>query len=97
MLVIGFITFWCFVAWNALYKHKPIPNRKPFVPPQSLTNKTVIIVLVMVALDLCENSSFATYFSTVLQVGGYYTAGEATRIDNSKKPQLILHLLFVGY
>ncbi len=96
MLVIGFITFWCFVAWNALYKHKPIPNRKPFVPPQSLTNKTVIIVLVMVALDLCENSSFATYFSTVLQVGGYYTAGEATRIDNSKKATIDIASVICG-
>lgn len=85
MLVVGFVVFWSFVAWDALYKHRPIPNRKPFVPTQSLTNRTVIITLLMVALDLCENSSFSTYFSTVLQVGGYYTAGEATRIDNSKK------------
>lgn len=85
MVILGFVIFWTFVAWNSLYKHKPIPNRKPFVPPQSLSNKSVFLILLMVSCHLCANSSFATYFSTTLQVGGYYTAGEATRIDNSKK------------
>lgn len=79
MLVIGFVIFCCFLVWNTKFA------KKPFVPTQALKSKTVVIIVVLVALDLCENSSFATYFKTVLQVAGYYSAGAATRIDNSKK------------
>lgn len=90
MLVIGFVIFCCFLVWNTKFA------KKPFVPTQALKSKTVVIIVVLVALDLCENSSFATYFKTVLQVAGYYSAGEATRIDNSKKVTVDIFNVFGG-
>lgn len=90
MLVIGFVIFCCFLVWNTKFA------KKPFVPTQALKSKTVIIIVVLVALDLCENSSFSTYFKTVLQVSGYYSAGAATRIDNSKKVTVDIFNVFGG-
>lgn len=90
MLVIGFVIFCCFLVWNTKFA------KKPFVPTQALKSKTVVIIVVLVALDLCENSSFATYFKTVLQVAGYYSAGAATRIDNSKKVTVDIFNVFGG-
>lgn len=90
MLVIGFVIFCCFLVWNTKFA------KKPFVPTQALKSKTVIIIVVLVALDLCENSSFSTYFKTVLQVAGYYSAGAATRIDNSKKVTVDIFNVFGG-
>lgn len=90
MLVIGFVIFCCFLVWNTKFA------KKPFVPTQALKSKTVVIIVVLVALDLCENSSFSTYFKTVLQVAGYYSAGAATRIDNSKKVTVDIFNVFGG-
>lgn len=96
MIVIGFLIIVGFITWNALYKHRPFKNRSPFIPPQTLAYTTIIITLIMVALDACENSAFNTYFSTVLQVGGYYTAGQATRIDNAKKISIDIASVITG-
>ncbi|ONH65330.1 Siderophore iron transporter mirA [Cyberlindnera fabianii] len=96
MVVIGFVLFCCFLIWNTLSGKKHFENRKAFVPKQQFTNPTIILVLILVALDLCENSSFATYFTTTLQVGGYYTAGQATRIDNSKKVTVDIASVLAG-
>lgn len=90
MLVAGFVLFSCFLVWNAKFA------KKPFVPTQALKSKTVVIIVVLVALDLCENSSFSTYFKTVLQVAGFYSAGAATRIDNSKKVTVDIFNVFGG-
>lgn len=79
MVVIGFVLFCSFLFWNTKIA------KKPFVPKQTLADPTILITCLMVALDLCENSSFATYFKTMLQVSGYVSVGEATRIDASKK------------
>lgn len=90
MLVLGFCIFCGFLVWNSRFA------KKPFVPTQALKSRTVVIIVVLVALDLCENSSFATYFKTVLQVAGFYSAGEATRIDNSKKVTVDIFNVFGG-
>lgn len=79
MLVVGFVVFVAFLFWNIKFA------KKPFVPITTLKSKSAVIIIILVALDLCENSSFATYFITVLQVSGYHTAGSATRIDRAKK------------
>lgn len=79
MLCVGVVLFAVFVLWNAKFA------RTPFVPKQTLLNPTIALCCVMMALDWCTNSSYSTYFKTVLQVGGYTTVGEASRIDNSKK------------
>lgn len=79
MLVVGFLIFAFFLVWNLKIA------KKPFVPVNTLKLKSALIIIILVALDLCENSSFATYFITTLQVSGYYTAGGATRVDRSKK------------
>lgn len=96
MIVVGFLIIVGFITWNAMSKHKPFKGRIPFIPPQSLSYTTIIITLIMVALDACENSTFNTYFSTVLQVGGYYTAGQATRIDNAKKISIDIASVITG-
>nr|QFR37094.1 MFS transporter [Cyberlindnera americana] len=85
MLVVGFLLFFSFIVWNTWSGKKPFEKRKAFVPKQQFTNATIVIILLITALDWCCNSCFSTYFSTTLQVGGYYTAGQATRIDASKK------------
>lgn len=90
MLVIGFVVFCCFLSMECKL------CKEAFLPMQALKSKTVIIIIVLVALDLCENSSFATYFKTVLQVAGFYSAGEATRIDNSKKVTVDIFNVFGG-
>ncbi len=96
MIVVGFVIFCMFLVWNFSFKTRPFPNRKPFVPAQSFANKTIIIILLLNALDICENSSFATYFATTLQVGGYYTAGQASRIDNAKKVTVEIASILTG-
>lgn len=79
MLVVGFVVIVAFCVWNFKY------SRKPFVPTFALKSRSAVIIIILVALDLCENSSFATYFITTLQVSGYHTAGSATRVDRAKK------------
>ncbi|BAO39307.1 Siderophore iron transporter mirA [Kluyveromyces marxianus] len=96
MIVVGFVIFCMFLVWNFSFKKRPFPTRKPFVPAQSFANKTVVVILILNALDLCENSSFATYFATTLQVGGYYTAGQASRIDNAKKVTVQIASILTG-
>lgn len=90
MLVLGFVIFCVFILWNAKFA------RNPFVPKQALLHPTVILTCVMVALMLCTNSSFATYFKTVLQVSGYTSVGEASRIDNTKKVCVEIFLILCG-
>lgn len=96
MIVIGFLIIVGFVFWNSFYKHRPFKGRKPFIPAKSLNSTTIKVILIMVALDACENSAFNVYFSTVLQVGGYYTAGQATRIDNAKKISIDIASVITG-
>lgn len=79
MLVVGLVLLFVFSIWNFKY------SRKPFVPVSALKSRSAVIIIILVALDLCENSSFATYFITTLQVSGYHTAGSATRVDRAKK------------
>lgn len=90
MLVIGFVLFCCFLLWNLRFA------KRPFVPRQTFANRTMALTCIMVALDLLENSSFATYFKTVMQVSAYTTAGEATRIDSSKKVNIQIFSIVAG-
>ncbi|CCH44538.1 Siderophore iron transporter [Wickerhamomyces ciferrii] len=96
MIAIGFIIIIGFIIWNFSSKHKPLRNRSPFIPSQSLASRTIIVILIMTALDAMENSAFNVYFSTVLQVGGYYSAGQATRIDNAKKISIDIGSVITG-
>lgn len=97
MLIIGFILLVLFVLWCAFPKRLPwLQTRQPFIPIQAFTNMTVLIAFLMVALDYCENAAFNVYFSTVLQVGGYYTAGQAARINDAKKTSIDIASILTG-
>lgn len=90
MVCLGVVLFASFVFWNARMA------RTPFVPKQALTHPTMIMACVIMALDWCTNSSFSTYFKTVLQVGAYTSVGEASRIDNLKKACLQIFSIVGG-
>lgn len=97
MLVIGFVLLIAFGLWCYFYdKMYFLQGRIPFIPLRSFRNKTVLVAFLMVALDYCENAAFAVYFSTTLQVGGYYTAGQASRVNDAKKVSIDIASIIVG-
>nr|QFR37093.1 MFS transporter [Cyberlindnera americana] len=97
MLVLGFILLVCFFLWCFYSKEtKFLTNRLPFIPVRAFRNPTLLVAFFIVALDYCENAAFAVYFSTCLQVGGYYSAGQAGRISDAKKISIDIASIIVG-
>lgn len=75
MLVVGFVLFLCFLAWDALVA------KKPFVPFRLVRHRTVVAACVLCILDFMHYSLFSVFFPSYLQVAGHYSAGHATRIE----------------
>lgn len=79
MIVVGFVLILSTGLWFRF------AAKNPYVPYPVLTRKTIMICCALAAIDWCVNSGFSTYAKTVLQVAKGVSAGEAARIDNSKK------------
>lgn len=86
MIVLGFVLFCAFLLWNFRY------SKNPFVPKRFFSNPSILLGIVIIVLDTCEDASFGTYYRTILQVSAYTTVGEATRIAYSK---LVCELIFL--
>ncbi|KAF2015522.1 MFS general substrate transporter [Aaosphaeria arxii CBS 175.79] len=76
MIVVGFVLFVAFLVWDMKFA------RKPYIPTR-MANRTVICACAIQLFDFMEYSSFTIFFPSYLQVGGGFSPGHATRIDNS--------------
>lgn len=99
MLCVGFVCCVCFVFWcifTRKSKYAKLNQINQFLPLRLLKDSTIVIAFGLIFLDFTENSMFQVYFSTTMQVGGYYTAGQAARIYNAKKVTVDIASICVG-
>lgn len=95
MIIIGFLLLATFCIW-CYFPLGVLMTRVSFIPIRTFRNHTVLIAFLLVALDYCENGLFNVYFSTTLQVGGYYSAGQAARLQNAKKISIDVGSIVTG-
>ncbi|KAI0898075.1 MFS general substrate transporter [Annulohypoxylon nitens] len=77
MVVVGFVLFALFFVWDSLFA------KKPFIPFRLVRHKTIVAACVLSICDFMHYSLFTVFFPSYLQVAGHFSAGHATRIDNS--------------
>ncbi|OTB07719.1 hypothetical protein M426DRAFT_8319 [Hypoxylon sp. CI-4A] len=77
MLVVGFVLFALFFVWDSLFA------KKPFIPFRLVKHKTIIAACILCICDFMHYSLFTVFFPSYLQVAAHFSAGHATRIDNS--------------
>ncbi|KAJ5305701.1 hypothetical protein N7508_004716 [Penicillium antarcticum] len=77
MLVLGVVFLVVLLLWDARFA------KKPFVPYRMIKNRTVAAACLLGALNFFHYSVFRVFFTSYLQVAGNFSAGSATRIDNS--------------
>ncbi|KAF9630021.1 hypothetical protein BFW01_g202 [Lasiodiplodia theobromae] len=90
MLVLGVFVLCLFVAWDARVA------ARPFIPFRMVRERTVVAACVLSALDFFHYSCFTTFFPSYLQVAGGYSAGHATRIDNSLRVSFQIASVLAG-
>ncbi|KAJ5364887.1 uncharacterized protein N7496_010600 [Penicillium cataractarum] len=91
MLVLGVCFLAAFLIWDAWFA------KKPFVPYRMIKNRTVAAACLLGALDFFHYSAFSVFFSSYLQVAGNYSAGTATRIDNSLRVAFQVAGIFAAF
>ncbi|KAL2827953.1 siderophore iron transporter mirA [Aspergillus cavernicola] len=91
MLVLGVVMFIAFIAWDTWLA------KKPFIPYRMIRNRTVAAACLLGALDFFHYSVFSVFFTSYLQVAGHYSAGPATRIDNSLRVAFQVAGIFAAY
>ncbi|CAK7225844.1 hypothetical protein SEUCBS140593_006041 [Sporothrix eucalyptigena] len=90
MFVVGIVIIGLFVLWDAFVA------RKPFVPFRMIRHRTVVAACLLSMLDFFHYSCFSLLFPSFLQVAGHYSAGHASRIDNSLRVSFQVASIFVG-
>ncbi|KAH8425114.1 uncharacterized protein LDX57_002863 [Aspergillus melleus] len=91
MVVLGVVLLIAFLVWDAWFA------KKPFVPYRMINNRTVAAACVLGALDFFHYSVFSVFFTSYLQVAGHFSAGHATRIDNSLRVAFQVSGIFVAF
>ncbi|PLB44120.1 siderophore iron transporter mirA [Aspergillus steynii IBT 23096] len=91
MVVLGIILLIAFFVWDAWFA------KKPFVPYRMINNRTVAAACILGALDFFHYSVFSVFFTSYLQVAGHFSAGHATRIDNSLRVAFQVSGIFVAF
>ncbi|KAI1096991.1 MFS general substrate transporter [Rostrohypoxylon terebratum] len=77
MIIVGFVLFAIFFVWDSLVA------KKPFIPFRLIRHKTIVAACALCVFDFMHYSLFTVFFPSYLQVAGHFSAGHATRIDNS--------------
>ncbi|KAJ5342138.1 hypothetical protein N7541_011262 [Penicillium brevicompactum] len=91
MLVLGVVFLIVFLVWDAWFA------KKPFVPYRMINNRTVAAACLLGALDFFHYSVFSVFFTSYLQVAGNFSAGSATRIDNSLRVSFQVAGIFAAF
>ncbi|KAJ5952920.1 uncharacterized protein N7479_011333 [Penicillium vulpinum] len=91
MLVLGVVFIVAFLGWDTWFA------QKPFVPYRMIKNRTVAAACLLGALDFFHYSVFSVFFTSYLQVAGDFSAGPATRIDNSLRVAFQVAGIFAAF
>ncbi|KAF7518761.1 hypothetical protein PCG10_010538 [Penicillium crustosum] len=91
MLVLGVVFIIAFLGWDTWFA------KKPFVPYRMVKNRTVAAACLLGALDFFHYSVFSVFFTSYLQVAGNFSAGPATRIDNSLRVAFQVAGIFAAF
>ncbi|KAL2204573.1 siderophore iron transporter mirA [Sarocladium strictum] len=88
MVVVGAVLFVAFIVWDAFFASKP------FIPFRLVKHKTIIAACTLSMLDFMHYSLFSVFFPSYLQVAAHFSAGHATRIDNTLRVSFQVASLF---
>ncbi|KAJ5691990.1 hypothetical protein N7462_001413 [Penicillium macrosclerotiorum] len=91
MIVLGVVFLILFGIWDAWFA------KEPFVPYRMIRNRTVAAACLLGLLDFFHYSVFTVFFSSYLQVAGHFSAGAATRIDNSLRVAFQVAGIFAAF
>ncbi|ANZ77654.1 BA75_05247T0 [Komagataella pastoris] len=91
LLVLGFVVLGVFVFW-VLSK---FPQR-PFLSVSILKNPSVLLACALPLFDTINTSTSGAYYSSVLQVSGHFTVGEAARITRASRVCQLVGSVLVG-
>lgn len=90
LIIVGVLTVVAFIVWDGKYASNPI------IPYRTIRERNVIIACASVIIIACADSIYRPFLSSFLQVAGFYTAGAATRVDNSQRVAVNIGSLVCG-
>lgn len=90
MIILGILLLGVFGLWDIKWA------KKPFVPFRMAKQSTVFSASLLGAFDYCAFACTTIFLSSYLQVAGFRTPGDATRIDNAIRVSFQIVSPFVG-
>lgn len=90
LLVIGVLTFVCFLVWDGKYASNPI------IPYRTIRQRNVIVACGSACIIAMSDSIYRPFLTSFLQVSGHYSPGAATRVDNAQRVAYNIGALLSG-